>query len=201
MVLSGLTRRAAYSNLALGVHSYALKGLHSALLGEVMSVMLLGDQIPSVPESFQRSLTAFDKDLYVVWHKSPHTKQAGRWKIERCIKHYGKGFDQSGRPLHDHTCSRTYILMCQDEDGVPLPLGEWVFEKLREMRSKWEALGGDTERGVRNAIAESDRLEQELEDKRKAARDEMIQYNHKDKRFQLNKLMNLIERHDMRPNR
>lgn len=158
-----------------------------------MSVILVGEQIPSVPEEFQRRLAAFDKDLYVVWHKSPYSKQPGRWKIERCVRHFGG--------THSHVCERVYVLMCQDEDGVPKPLGDWVFEKLREMRSNWEALGGDTERGVRNAIALSDGIEQAMEQKREAAQEDMIHYNRKDKRFQFNKLIDLIARHDMRPNR
>lgn len=91
--------------------------------------------------------------------------------------------------------------MCQDEEGTPMPLGEWIFEKLREMRQNWEALGGNTERGVRNALAESDRIEKEMEAKREAARLDVKEYNRKDKRLQINKLCNLIEQHDMRPNR
>lgn len=91
--------------------------------------------------------------------------------------------------------------MAQDEDGTPMPLGEWVFAKLRQMRANWERLGGDTERGVRNALAESDRIEQELESKREADREDMIRYNRKDKRVQINRLVNLVEQHDMRPNK
>jgi hypothetical protein len=165
-----------------------------------MSVIVLGEQTPSIPVNFQRRLSAFDSDLYVVWHKSPASKQPGRWKIERCTRHFG-GRTESGRKVHDHTCVRVYILMCQDEEGTPKPLGDWVFEKLREMRSKWEALGGDTARGIQNALAESDRIEAELQTKREAAREDMITYNRKDKRLQINRLFNLIERHDLRPNR
>jgi len=159
-----------------------------------MSVVLVGEQIPSVPVDFQRRLAAFDKDLYVVWHKSPYSKQPGRWKIERCIRHFG------GKE-HSHVCERVYILMCEDADGTPKPLGEWVLDELRAGRQRWEALGGDTERGVRNALAESNRVEQELQAKREAASEDMIKYNQKDKRFQFNKLIDLIARHDMRPNK
>lgn len=164
-----------------------------------MTIHVVGDQIPSVPTDFQRRLSKFDSDLYVVWHKSPFTRQPGRWKIERCIKHNGRF--ENGLPVHDHICVRTYIVMCQDEEGDPVPLGEWVFEKLREMRQNWERLGGDSERGIQNAVAHSDAIQESLDQKREAARDDMIEYNRKDKRVQINRLYDLIERHDMRPNR
>lgn len=166
-------------------------------------IVVLGEQTPSFPEDFQRKLQAYDRDLLVIWHRPPFwpRHRRGVWKVERCIQHHGKGFDFSGLPLHDHTCNRVYILMAQDADGTPMPLGEWVFEKLREMRHNWEAAGGDTERGVRNAIAESDRIEQEMTAKREAAAEDVKRYNRKDKRIQINKLMHLIDQHDLRPNK
>lgn len=91
--------------------------------------------------------------------------------------------------------------MCQDADGTPMPLGEWIFEKLREMRANWEANGGDTERGVRNALAESNRIEQEMQAKRDDASEDVKRYNRKDKRMQFNRLIQMVERHDMRPNK
>ena len=155
-------------------------------------IQILGNSTPSIPEAFQARLQAFDKDLMVCWHQPPISRQAGRWKIERCVKHHGL--------QHSHLCERVYILMCQDDEGTPMPLGDWVFTKLREMRSNWEALGGDTERGVRNAIAVSNCIDQELEQKRELASQDVVSYNRKDKRIQFNKLMMLIERHSMRPN-
>lgn len=160
-----------------------------------MSIIVMGDENPSVPNAFQASLRAFDPDLYVTWHRPPSSRKPGRWKIERCTRHR-----PDGGP-HNHICVRTYILMVQDEEGTPMPLGDWVFNKLREMRHNWEALGGDSERGVRNALAESDRIEKELEAKRRAASDDMIRHNAKDKRVQINRLYDLVARHDMRPNR
>lgn len=165
-----------------------------------MSIQLIGDQIPSFPESFARRLQDFDKDLHVMWHKSPFSKKPGRWKIEMCIRHYGRGFE-NGRPLHDHTCQRSYVMMCQDEEGTPMPLGDWVLQKLREMRANSESLGGPTERGLKNFREKSDAIDQQLEQKREADRADMIQHNRKDKRAQLNKLVDLVQRHDMRPNR
>lgn len=165
-------------------------------------IVVLGESTPTFPQDFQNKLQDFDRDLLIAWHRPPHWPRSRRgvWKVERCTRHYA-GYDFSGRPKHDHTCQRVYVLMAQDEDGTPMPLGEWVFEKLRQMRANWERLGGDTKRGVRNALAESDRIEQELESKREADREDMIRYNRKDKRVQINRLVNLVEQHDMRPNK
>lgn len=168
-----------------------------------MSILLLGEQTPTFPTDFQKRLQAFDRDLLIVWHHPPHWPKSRRgvWKVERCTRHYGKGFDLAGRPVHDHTCDRVYILMCQDEDGTPKPLGDWIFEKLREMRQNWERLGGDTEQGIQNALRESDQIEQEMQQKREAASLDVKEHNRKDKRLQINRLYDLIERHDMRPNK
>jgi hypothetical protein len=166
-------------------------------------IMVMGETTPTFPEDFQKRLQAFDKDLLIVWHRPPHwpRHRRGVWKIETCTKHYGLGYDFAGTPRHDHTCQRAYVLMCQDEEGTPMPLGEWIFEKLREMRQNWESLGGNTVRGVRNAIEESNRIEQELAAKREAASEDVKTYNRKDKRIQINKLVHLVQQHDMRPNK
>ena len=158
-------------------------------------IVVMGESTPTFPEDFQRRLTAFDSSLLVTWHKPPFTNKPGCWKIERCVKHRADGGP------HNHVCERAYILMCLDADGTPMPLGEWVFEKLREMRQNWEALGGDTERGVKNAIALSNDIEQTMESKREAAREDVKTYNRKDKRVQINRLVTLVERHDLRPNK
>jgi hypothetical protein len=166
-------------------------------LQQVGSFAVVGDTTPSFPEDFANRLKAFDPDLLITWHRPPHWPRSRRgvWKIERCARHRSDGGP------HNHLCHRVYILMCQDSDGTPMPLGDWVFEKLLEMRANWEALGGDTERGVRNALAESDRIEQEMQQKREAAAEDVKRYNRKDKRVQINRLVHLVQQHDMRPNK
>lgn len=183
-LLSGLSARAHCSDLVVGISRE-----------KFMSVIVVGEQNPSIPESFQAQLRRFDPDLYVTWHKSPHSKQPGRWKIERCTRHRPDG------GLHNHLCVRVYIWMVQDEQGTPLPLGEHVFTKLREMRANWEAFGGDTERGLRNALSFSNAIEQGLEEKREAERQDMIAHNRRFNGAQFQKLYDLVSRHDMRPNR
>ncbi len=163
-----------------------------------MSITLIGEQTPSFPTSFNGRLQRFDPDLLVAWHKPP-TNKPGRWKIEQCTRHHA-GYE-NGRPLHDHTCKREYIMMCQDDEGTPRPLGDWVFDELRRMSTIWHERGGNTERGIRNALAESNAIDQQLEAKREEKREEIMRFNRKDNRVQFNKLLSLVERHDLRPNR
>ena len=164
------------------------------------SVISCGESTPSFPEDFNRRLQSFDRDLWITWHKSPFSNKPGRWKIEMCVRHNG-GFRANGAPEHSHVCNRTYVTMVEDEEGTPLPLGEHVLDKLREMRANSESYGGQTERGLRNFVRASDNLDQELEAKREMAREDIKRYNRKDKRVQVNRLMHLIEQHDLRPNK
>jgi hypothetical protein len=165
-------------------------------------IIVLGDSTPDFPVEFNRKLQAFDKDLLIMWHRPPHwpPHKRGAWKIEMCIRHNGQ-YRGDGKPHHDHVCNRSYVMMCQDDDGTPRPLGEWVFEQLGKMRQNSEGYGGQTERGLRNFIQASDNLDQELAAKREADSEDVKRYNRKEKRVQINKLMTLIERHDLRPNK
>lgn len=165
-------------------------------------IEVLGDSTPSFPEDFNRRLQAFDKDLIVAWHLPPHMRRKpGRWKIEMCVQHHAAELWADGRPKHSHLCQRIYVWMVQDDEGTPLPLGDHVLDKLREMRANSERFGGQTERGLRNFREHSKNIDAELEAKRQAASADMLAHNRRDKRAQFNKLMTLIERHDMRPNK
>ena len=64
-----------------------------------------------------------------------------------------------------------------------------------------ERLGGQTERGRKNFIAESNSIDAELEAKREAERLDLMDHNRRSNRLAINRLMTLIERHDMRPNK
>lgn len=163
-------------------------------------IELVGRQLPSRPEEFERELQAFDRDLIISWHKPP-TSKPGRWKIEQCIQHSGK-YHTDGRPKHDHLCERIYVMMVQDDEGTPLPLGEHVFQKLGAMRANVESLGGATERGLRNFIQRSNDIDAERAAKREAAGEDVKQHNRKFNRLTFNRLAHLMGQHDfLRPNR
>jgi len=168
-----------------------------------MAIILVGSQIPAHPEEFERKLQAYDKDLLVVWHKPPTWKRSrpGVWKIEMCVAHHSGLSHSDGRPKHTHVCQRSYVMMVQDEQGTPLPLGDHVIEKLRSMRAYSESFGGQTERGLKNFIQHSDAIDAELENKRAVAREDIMQHNRRFNRVTLNRAYNLLEQHDLRPNK
>lgn len=165
-------------------------------------IEVLGDQTPSFPEDFNRRLQSLDKDLLVSWHLPPHMRQKpGRWKIEMCVQHHAGALWPDGRIKHSHLCQRSYVWMVQDDEGTPMPLGDHVLDKLREMRAYSESFGGQTERGRANFIQDSNRIDAELAAKREEASEDAVDHNRRFNRAQFNKLMQLVERHDMRPNR
>jgi len=168
-----------------------------------MAIILTdADNAPSQPKDFERKLQAFDKDLLVLWHKPPHWKKSrpGVWKIEQCIEHLSGKFRANGTPEHTHVCRRIYVTVIQDDDGTPMPLGDHVIEKLKAMRAYSESFG-QGERGLRNFIAHSNSIDEEQESKRAAAREDIMRHNRKFNRLTMNRAFDLIQRHDMRPNR
>lgn len=164
-------------------------------------IVVIGDGTPSIPPEFQATLQQFDKDLLLAWHHPPAWPKSrpGMWKIEQCIEHHGS-FALDGNPQHDHTCRRSYVWMVRDEDGVAMPLGDAVIDHLRAMRAHSESYGSG-ERALRNFIAASNRLDDDLENKREERRKEIMDYNGRLNRRQLNQAHDLIQRHDMRPNK
>lgn len=163
-------------------------------------ILVCGETTPSFPEDFNRRLQQFDKDLVLRWHKPPFSQKPGRWQILMCTQHF-EGSWPDGRPKHSHVCRVTYVMMVQDDEGTPLPLGEHVFAKLGEMRANSESYGGQTERGLQNFIRASNNLDEELKQKRESASEDVKRYNRKYHRVQVNKVVHLIEQHDLRPNK
>lgn len=96
---------------------------------------------------------------------------------------------------------RTYVLMVQDDEDTPLPLGEHVIQKLQAMRAYTESFGGQTERGRENFIRHSNNIDQELAEKRDAKAEDVKTHNSRFNRRQLQRMADLVARHDMRPNK
>ena len=164
-------------------------------------IHVIGDMTPSFPEDFNRRLQAFDKDLLVVWHMPPLAgSRPGRWKIEQCTEHNGS-FRINGNPEHNHLCRRVYVMMVQDEEGTPMPLGDHVFTKLREMRENVERLGGATERGLKNYVQESNNIDVALEGKREEARKDIMDHNQKFNRTTFNRLGMVLDHLQTAPNK
>lgn len=165
------------------------------------TIKVLGETVPSFPEDFNRRLQAFDRDLWITWHVSPVARnRPGCWKIEMCTRHRS-AFWPDGKPQHSHLCERVYVMMVQDEEDTPLPLGDHVVAKLSEMRSYTESFGGQTERGRENFIRHSNTVDETLAEKREAAAEDVKTHNSRFNRRQLRKLADLVAQHDMRPNK
>ena len=164
-------------------------------------VEVIGEQTPSFPDDFNRRLQAFDRDLWITWHLPPNLRQKpGRWKIEMCSRHHADSWPD-GRPRHSHLCQRVYVMVVQDEDGTPLPLGEHVLTRLHEMRAYSETFGGETERGRDNFIRHSNTVDEQLAAQREAKSEDIKRHNQRLNRRQLNRMADLVARHDMRPNK
>ena len=82
-----------------------------------------------------------------------------------------------------------------------LPLGDHVFDKLRQMRSNTEPFGGANERGLKNFREYTDRVDQEMCQKSHDPMREVARLNSIDHQIQPNRARMLMQRHDMRPNR
>jgi hypothetical protein len=74
-------------------------------------------------------------------------------------------------------------------------------EKLREMRANSESYGGQTERGLRNFIYTSNEIDRIDGRKAPGGAQDIIEHNRKFNRRHFNEFYNLVERHDMRPNK
>lgn len=165
------------------------------------AIQVVGDQIPSFPEDFNRRLQNIDPDLYVTWHQPPFSNKAGRWKIEQCIGHHAQGNWPGGHPKHSNVCNRIYVAMAQDDEMTPLPLGDWLIDKLQKMRQYVDSLGGPTARGAENFRRESDNLDAERSAKIAHEMAEIARLNSVDNRRQWNEIWNFFSVHDPRPNK
>lgn len=136
---------------------------------------------PSIPDLFLKSLQAFDKDLFVMW--SP-TRE--RYLVHQCVEHCPNG--EKINCGHTQLCRSIYVVICQDKDGVMVPLNERVITTLREMRTESEKFGGETERGLQNYRQFSSGLDKELEEKRELAVKDLYAHNRKFNRITFNRL-------------
>jgi hypothetical protein len=141
----------------------------------------------SVPDWFKRKLYQQDPRLYITWNKIKE-----RWVINECIQH------SATAPHHWHhqLCRLNPFFMCQEEDGSYMELGERIFDKIREcdVLRKY----GSVENMVK-VMEENDRKKDE---QKKKDVHEHIQDRKKDEKRNLQRAVDLMERHDwMRPHK
>lgn len=153
-------------------------------------IQCIGDDGIRTPDpSFVARLKAFDSDLTASWNKLKN-----RWTIYQCIEHH----PLSGE--HSHLCRRTYVWLCQDEEGTMIPLGDYVMNRLAEMRrnsSQW----GEGEVALQRFKRHVANVEAEMKAKRERDMADISNHNRKFNKRQLEQVRHLMQQHDMRPNR
>jgi hypothetical protein len=138
------------------------------------------------PDWFTRGLKDIDRALFVVWN--PNRKL---WVIARCLR--------DDNNLHEHDpkmCAQTLVLIVESEMfGGYAPLTERVLDKLRSM-DMWQKHGS-----WENMTAETEAKEERQQAKIKQDQKEDIEHCSRDNRVQVNKMVHLIQQHDLRLNK
>jgi hypothetical protein len=105
--------------------------------------------------TFERRLKDFDSRL-----KLMYDQQSKRWVILEWA------YDDSGWNI---------ILKCEDRDGNPKPLGDWVFNKLFVFRQAWiEKMEKGPEKWLSDMEAQAEEIKKEQEQKLSVKNQEMI---------------------------
>lgn len=105
--------------------------------------------------TFEKRLQAFDPRLKLMFDQ-----QSKRWVVLEWA------YDDSGWNI---------ILKCEDREGNPKPLGEWVFNKLFVFRKQWEAkMEKGPDKWLDDMVAECTEIQKEQERKASEKHQDMI---------------------------
>lgn len=105
--------------------------------------------------TFERRLKEFDSNLKLMFDQ-----ESKRWVILEWA------YDNSGWNI---------ILKCEDKEGNPKPLGDWVFNKLFVFRQAWIAkMDKGPDKWLDDLVAECKDIKQEQEQKSAVARQDAI---------------------------
>lgn len=140
---------------------------------------------PAIPESFRAQLRQYDPDLLVAWN---HIKK--RFVIEQCVQH-------AGGPEHTHVCGRNFVVLAQDDDGVMLPLGDRVMEKIKAADVTRAGYGPeDLAKFLKDqkAVLAADRKDREQKSR------DAVTHGSRFNRRQLLKAKHLIDQHNLTVN-
>lgn len=160
-------------------------------MGEVESInriVLPGQpsEGPAIPESFLESLRQYDRSLLVAWN---HIRK--RFVIEQCTEHYADG------NAHSHLCRRIFVLMAQDDEGVMLPLGDRVMDKIRAADVSKAGYGPND---LAKFLADQKLVLKKDHDDREAAMADAVRHGSKLNRRQLLKAIHLMQQHNLTVN-
>ena len=138
---------------------------------------------PDPPDpAFVKRLKAFDSALTVYFN--PHK---GRWVIDRCI--HGAECSHSGH------CERINAMIVESPEKTYMPLNDRVFEELRK-RDLWRNFSSPEQMGVLQDNERDGQREKITQSIRSDIRHTILE-----DRVQLNRLRNILQTHDLRPNK
>jgi hypothetical protein len=144
-------------------------------------------EAPAIPESFREQLRQYNPTLLVAWN---HIKK--RFAIEQCVKHLSPG------PEHSHVCDRLFVVLAQDDEGVMLPLGDAVMNKIKAADVSRAGYGPDD---LENFLKSQKLILKADQDNREKKVDDAFKHGSRFNKRQLLKAKHLIDQHDLRPNR
>jgi hypothetical protein len=142
---------------------------------------------PAIPESFLLQLRQYDPSLLVAWNQIKK-----RFVIEQCVQHLSPG------PEHSHVCNRNFVVMAQDDEGVMLPLGDAVMDKIKAADVSRAGFGPDDLEAFLKSQKKILKADQENREKKV---DDAFKHGSRFNKRQLLKAKHLIDQHDLRPNR
>lgn len=142
---------------------------------------------PAIPESFVRQLRQYDPTLLVAWNQIKK-----RHVIEQCVRHLSPG------PEHSHLCDRNFVVMAQDDEGVMLPLGDAVIDKIKAADVSRAGFGPDDLAKFLSSQKEVLKADRADRDKKMT---EAFKHGSRFNKRQLLHAKHLIDQHDLRPNR
>jgi hypothetical protein len=141
----------------------------------------------TVPDWFRLQLRSVDPSLIVYFNPIRN-----RWVIDRCTL---GGMGHVSDHAHTAECPKTNVFWVQGEAGEYMPLCDAVISKLRSMDA-WSKFGSweNMTRLAENKEADQkEAIQQEMKDD--------IKHASRDGRVQMNKMVHLIQQHDLRLNK
>lgn len=141
---------------------------------------------PAIPDSFRRQLRQYDPSLLVAWNEIKK-----RFVIEQCVKHLSPG------PEHSHICDRLFVALAQDDEGVMLPLGDKMMDKIKAADVTRAGYGPNDKSRF---LADQKKILAADREDRDRKTDDAFKHGSRFNRRQLLKAKHLIDQHNLTVN-
>lgn len=138
---------------------------------------------PTIPEWFLTSLRAIDAGLVIYWNR-----HMNRFVIDRCIN--------SVPHTHTPSCQRANVLICEDEEHGYMGPCDRILDKIKSMDA-WTKYGDSGEIGLMRQRKERENAKADFDAKAAEDAKAIWRDGFKDDRCQINKLVHLLQQHDV----